>query len=52
MGGLTLLFSLMAFTLGITCVGWVIYDIRRSRPAWITQTKYPVMEKKHKHAKK
>jgi hypothetical protein len=52
MAGLLLLFSLMAFGLAVICVGWLVYDIRRSRPAWMTQTKYPVMEKKRKPAKK
>lgn len=43
--GLLLLFSLMGFALGAICVGWVVYDIRRSRPAWMTQTKYPVHDR-------
>lgn len=46
MANLLLLFGLMAIGLAAVCAGWVVYDIRRSRPAWQTQTKYPVMEKK------
>ncbi len=42
MAGLLLLFSLMCLGLVGICVGWIVYDIRRSRPAWMTQTKYPV----------
>jgi hypothetical protein len=42
MGGLLLLFSLMCLGLCGICIGWIVYDIRRSRPAWMTQTKYPV----------
>ena len=46
LAGLMLLFSLMSFGLAVVCVGWVIYDIRRSRPAWMTQTRYPVRRPK------
>lgn len=48
MGGLLLLFSLMCFSVGVISIGWTIYDIRRSRPAWMRQTKYPVRPR-HKH---
>lgn len=52
LAGLLLLFGLMAVGLCLIGAGWVVYDIRRSRPAWKTQTKYPVMEKKkHKRGK-
>jgi len=46
LGGLLLLFSLMCFALVAICAGWIVYDIRRSRPAWMKQTKYPVHEKR------
>ncbi|MBI4579296.1 MAG: hypothetical protein HY718_06310 [Planctomycetes bacterium] len=42
LGALLLLFGLMGVGLAVLCTGWIIYDIRRSRPAWKTQTKYPV----------
>lgn len=45
LGGLILLFSLMCFSVAVLAIGWIIYDIRRSRPAWMTQTKYPVRER-------
>lgn len=45
MGGLLLLFSLMCFSVAVIAIGWIVYDIRRSRPAWMTQTKYPVRER-------
>jgi hypothetical protein len=42
MAALLLLFSLMGFGVAVVAVGWIVYDIRASRPAWMTQTKYPV----------
>lgn len=42
MSGLALLFSTMFFLLALILVGWVIYDVRESRPAWQKQKKYPV----------
>jgi len=42
MSGLLLLFSLMGFGLALICVGWIVYDVRRSRPAWMRQKKFPV----------
>ena len=41
MGGLLLLFSTAAFILMVVFVGWIMVDIRNSRPAWKRQTKYP-----------
>lgn len=46
MGGLLLLFSLMCFALVVICVGWIVYDVRRSRPAWMRQTKHPVHQRR------
>lgn len=46
MGNLLLLFSMMSFGVTIAGVGWVIYDVRRSRPAWMKQTKYPAHQKR------
>ncbi len=41
MGGMLLLFGLVAFTVSGACILLLILDIRRSRPAWKTQTRYP-----------
>ena len=41
MSGLLLLFGLVAFTVTWVCVILVVADIRKSRPAWQTQTRYP-----------
>ena len=41
MSAMLLLFGLMAFTVSGVCVLLIILDIRKSRPAWKTQTKYP-----------
>ena len=41
MSGLLLLLGLVGIGFGVVCVGWVVYDIYRSRPAWKTQKKYP-----------
>jgi Na+/glutamate symporter len=41
LSGLLLLFATVGFLLACVCVGWLVYEIRRSRPAWKTQTKYP-----------
>ena len=41
MSGLLFMFSLISFAVPIICIGWIVVDIRRSRPAWKTQTKYP-----------
>lgn len=46
MGNLLLLFSLMSFGVTIAGVAWVIYDVRRSRPAWMTQTRYPAHQRR------
>ncbi len=42
LASLLLLFGLMGIGLSVVCAGWVVYDVRRSRPAWKTQHKYPV----------
>ncbi|HSW45810.1 MAG TPA: hypothetical protein VLM89_09585 [Phycisphaerae bacterium] len=39
--GLLILMGLISLGFGVICVGWIVYDIYRSRPAWKTQTKYP-----------
>ncbi len=41
MGSMLLLLAMMALAVGLIAVGWIVYDIRRSRPKWMTQTKYP-----------
>lgn len=41
--GFLLLFSMCGFVLCLVCIGWLVRDIRRARPAWKTQTKYPRM---------
>lgn len=41
MGAMLLLFGLMSFTVSGVCILLIILDIRKSRPAWQTQTKYP-----------
>ena len=41
LSGLLFMFSLLAFAVPIICIGWIVVDIHRSRPAWKTQKKYP-----------
>lgn len=41
MSAMLLLFALMAFTVTGVCALLLVIDIRKSRPAWKTQTKYP-----------
>jgi hypothetical protein len=41
MGGLMLLFGSAGIVLCIVCLGWLVVDIRNSRPAWKRQQKYP-----------
>jgi hypothetical protein len=41
MSAMFLLFGLMSITVSGACVLLIILDIRKSRPAWKTQTKYP-----------
>jgi len=41
LSGLLLMFGLLAIAVTIICAGWIVWDIRQSRPAWKTQTKYP-----------
>jgi hypothetical protein len=41
MSGMLLLFSMAGFVVTVIALGWVFYDIRRSRPKWKTQTKFP-----------
>lgn len=39
---LLLLFGLISIGVTVVAAGWIVYDVRASRPAWMTQTKYPV----------
>ena len=41
LSNLIFMFGMLSFGVTAICAGWVVYDIRRSRPAWMTQTKYP-----------
>ena len=41
MSGLLLLLSLVFFAVTLVSVGWIVFDVRRCRPAWKTQKKYP-----------
>lgn len=41
LSNLLLLFGLMCLGVTITTIAWLVVEIRRSRPAWMTQTKYP-----------
>lgn len=41
MSNLVFMFGMLSFGVAVICAGWVVYDIRRSRPAWKTQTKFP-----------
>ncbi len=41
MAGLLLMIGLMCMAVSAVCVGWIVYDVRSSRPAWRTQTRYP-----------
>ena len=41
LSGLLLLLSMGLFVLALICAGWIFWEVRRSRPAWKTQTKYP-----------
>ncbi|HOW70831.1 MAG TPA: hypothetical protein PKY77_09540 [Phycisphaerae bacterium] len=41
MSNLVFMFGTLSFGVTAICAGWVVYDIRRSRPAWMTQTKFP-----------
>ena len=41
MSGLFLMFALVSFAVSGIAIGWIVYDIRHSKPAWQTQTKYP-----------
>lgn len=41
MSGMLMLFSLVAFTISAISIGYLVVEIRRSRPAWMTQTRYP-----------
>lgn len=43
LSGMLLLFSAAAFLLCVICIGWLVIEIRKARPAWKTQTKYPKM---------
>lgn len=41
MSGMLLLFGSASLLLVIVCVGWGIIEVRKARPAWKTQTKFP-----------
>ncbi len=41
MGSMLLLLSMMAWAVGLIAIAWIVYDIRHSRPRWMTQTRYP-----------
>lgn len=41
MSNVVFMFGMIGLGVSVICAGWVVYDIRRSRPAWMTQTKYP-----------
>lgn len=41
LGGLVLIFGAAGILLGLIFIGWIVYDIHQSRPAWKTQKKYP-----------
>ena len=43
LSGMLLLFSMGGFLVAIICIGWLVVLIRKARPAWKTQTKYPRM---------
>jgi len=43
LSGLLLLFSMAAFLVCAICIGWLVVEIRKARPAWKTQKKYPKM---------
>ncbi len=43
LSGLLLLFSAAGFLLCLICIGWLVVEIRKGRPAWKTQKKYPKM---------
>lgn len=45
MSGMLVLFSMMGFMVAIIAMGWIVYDVRASRPAWMRQKKYPVRRK-------
>ena len=41
LSGLLGLFGLICLALTAICAGWLVINVRKSRPAWKTQTKYP-----------
>lgn len=41
MSNMLLLFSLVGFALTGVGIGWLVYQIRQSRPAWQKQQRYP-----------
>ena len=43
LSGLLLLFSMAGFLLCLICIGWLVIEIRKNRPAWKRQTKFPKM---------
>jgi|WetSurMetagenome_2_1015567.scaffolds.fasta_scaffold437684_1 hypothetical protein len=45
LSGLLLLFGVAFFVLACICIGWLVREIQKSRPAWKRQTKYPKMRR-------
>ena len=43
LSGLLLLFGAAGFLICIICIGWFVLEVRKARPAWKTQKKYPKM---------
>lgn len=41
MGSLLFMLGLMSLGVTVICVGWIVWDIYHSQPAWKKQTKYP-----------
>jgi hypothetical protein len=41
MSSLLLMLGLVCLVVTAMCVGWVVWDVYHSQPAWKTQTKYP-----------
>ncbi len=41
MSSLLLMLGLVCLAVAAICVGWVVWDVYHSQPAWKTQTKYP-----------
>ena len=46
LSGLLLLFGAAGFVVCVVCIGWFVLEVRKARPAWKKQQKYPQMRKK------